>query len=41
MWKNMYGERFLSATDLAWTTRVEQELARDRGHRTGSVFLDS
>ena len=35
-----YGPRFLSATDLAWDTRTEQELVRHKGHRHGSAFLD-
>ena len=34
----LYGDRFLSATDLAWESRAAPELARHRGHRTGFVF---
>ena len=38
---SLYGPRYLSAMDLAWATRAEQELARYRKHRFGVVFLTS
>ena len=35
----LYGPRYLSASDLAWQTRTEQELARFRKRRFGVGFL--
>ena len=38
--RSLYGLQCLSATDLAWEARAEQELVRFKRHRAGYVFLD-